>query len=309
MKADSGPTMDVSQAKDILDKLIGNKTVSLRILADRTGYSRTTWSQFREGKYNGDVESVERKLLEFIEGWVKREELAETSATKVLKSACADAFEWKSLGIIVGPSGVGKTATVKSLEQARDSVIVIYCNRSMRPREIFSEILEKLNESPTRYTSNGAKVSGIINALQRKERIIIFDEADQLTPYTIDVARRIWDEGNCGMLFIGLPILTTIISRGRDSIKVNLSYFDSRISLRKIIPGPNYDDINLIISLYNSKLSKQTVKNIQRRISNRGELRILVNVLDRAVAIAAKNKGLITDEIFETSYQIIQDFN
>lgn len=309
MTNEPGFKMNIDQAKEVLDRLIATKTVSLRILADRTGYSRTVWSQYRDGKYKGDVASVERKLIEFIEGWMKRTELADTTATKILKSACADAYDWKRLGIIVGPSGSGKTETIKALEQERESVIVIYCHRAMRPREVFNEILEKLNETPSRHTSNGAKVSAIIGALLRKERIIIFDEADQLTSYTIDVARRIWDEGNCGMLFIGLPVLSAMINRGRDSMKVNLSYFDSRISLRKTIPGPNYDDINLIISLYNSKLSKQTIKRIQSKISNRGELRILVNVLDKAVSLAAKSKGIITDDIFELSYQMIQDFN
>jgi len=309
MKAEIYPSEDIAKDKKILRELLKSKTISLRTLAERTGYSRSTWSLYLDGNYNGDVEKVDRKLVEFINDWLKREQLAETSATKILKSACAEAFEWKRLGIIVGGSGVGKTATIKALEQEQEQIIVIDCHRAMRPREVFTVILEKLNEPPTRYSSNGAKVSGIINALQRKERIIIFDEADQLTSFTIDVARRIWDEGNCGMLFIGLPVLSTIISRGKDSIKVNLSYFDSRISLRRQIPGPNLDDIKKIISLYNSDLSPQMLKHIRGWISNRGELRILINVLEKAVAVSAKSKGIITDEIFEMCYKLIQGFN
>ena len=117
MIAEIYPTEEIAQAKKILNELFDSNTISLRTLEERTGYSRATWSQYRKGKYTGDIEKVDRKMVEFINNWTKRDQLAETSTTKILKSACADAFEWKRLGIIVGPSWVGKTATIKALEQ------------------------------------------------------------------------------------------------------------------------------------------------------------------------------------------------
>ena len=119
MDSNTSQSMDIDHAKKFLAELIDKGVVTLRILSERTGYSRATWSQYRDNKYNGDVGKVDQKLVEFIKNWMKRDLLADTSTTKILKSACADAFEWKRLGIIMGPSGVGKTATIKALEQER----------------------------------------------------------------------------------------------------------------------------------------------------------------------------------------------
>ena len=299
---------EIKEAKEFVKDLLAHNRISLRILDNRTRYTRGVWSQYFKGSYQGNVDEVERALVKFVREWRTREKLADTSASRMIRDACAHAFGWKALGMIVGRSGVGKTETVLHLEQEREEIIVIECNRAMRPTEVFVKILQQLDEVHTTHASNGAKVSAIIWALQRKERLLIFDEADQLTPYTLDVVRRIFDDGNCGMILQGMPALEDMIARGRNLTKVNLDYLFSRVTIRREIPPPSSDDIRKILSLYNADISQSGMKVIRKWISHRGELRVLTNTLDYAVSLVSKSNGEITDDILERAYSKLQGF-
>lgn len=244
-------------------------------------------------------------LARFLEEWEETESLAPITAFTTITKICDLAFRDNELAVVYGEAGVGKTASVKHYAQNNEQVILVQANRAIQAGEILMDILKKLGESQLGYVTLHTRLSGIQLALRKQKKLIIIDEADQLPVRTLEIIRAIYDDGNCGLVLIGLPRILDILTKGF-SLRENLAQLYSRVGYRYEIKPPKVNEVRMIIDRYGYHLSQKLIKEIKVWISGAGELRMLTKLMTRALDVASWNgKKAVTDETVRAAYNLL----
>ncbi len=126
------------------------------------------------------------------------------------------------LGIVIGPSGTGKTtaarlyftANQKSLS-TNSGCMMIRVMPHMTPRALLESIslqIDDVSRSATRYV---ALQRAHTTLEQSQVRLLALDEADNLQSEHLEVLRSLMWETHCSLLLIGLPRLLPKIEKYR----------------------------------------------------------------------------------------------
>jgi replication-associated recombination protein RarA len=119
-----------------------------------------------------------------------------------------------SLGLVVGPSGVGKTVAAhacrETMEQEQHaSCALIDLMPHMTTREFLSTILHQLGENNRPRTSHEA-LRQVIEVLQQgKTHLLLLDQSDYLERSSLEALTLLVEKTPCSFLLIGLPPLRT----------------------------------------------------------------------------------------------------
>ena len=193
-------------------------------IAKEINYSRSTLSQYLNGKYQSDATELEEKLMEFIEGIdedvktnVKIKESRDFFVSEdagsilAIAKACHDEA---ALGLVVGRSGYGKTKSLKKYAEI-DRVLYIECDASMACRDLV-EAIEKTIGLPEGYGTLSKRMNVVKDFFNiNKGYLLIVDEADKLiskdTIKKLEILRNLYDQAKLGILVVGEPKLESLI--------------------------------------------------------------------------------------------------
>jgi len=197
---------------DRLEKFIqeqGSMNNASRIL----GFSSSTISMFRKGTYDGNVDTITKKLAEYF--GVKEEQLqtyseidyADTSISHEIYSIIRVCQVKGGLAIACGDAGIGKTKAIKQylLDNPNNSLMITINPCTSSVKSVLRALAERIGATPER--SKDALWFSVANRL-RDGMVLIFDEAQHLTLQTIEVLRSFSDyfadKGQTlGIIFIG----------------------------------------------------------------------------------------------------------
>ena len=202
-------------------------------VAKRVNVSKTTLSMYLQGSYAGDVLLLETKLKQFLEREKNRKQsndfvFVETSLSQKIQQSCSFAFDTQDIVLIIGASGVGKTAALKKFKEKTKSVIYIECDLSFTPKNILLEIAQQLKLDLEKTGKNlFALNDAILKDLKDRDVLLIFDEAELLSYKSLETIRRIHDKSETAIVLAGMPKLRANL-RGK---KGDFFYFFSRIGI------------------------------------------------------------------------------
>ena len=183
-------------------------------------YSTGTLSTYRDSKYKGDVEKLERRLKEFFENQKQAEGLHSSSGF-VPTSISSQVYDTirichlkGGLAIECGDAGIGKTkAAEKYVEDYPSSSILITVNPCFVSITAFLKFLCRRLKAPI-----GRKDDmwlEIDSQLRGGKKVLIIDEAQHLPIKTIDTIRSFFDSNpDLGIILIGNA--ETVSNRGRN---------------------------------------------------------------------------------------------
>jgi len=269
-------------------------------LAKKIGISATALSQMLAGKYQGNKINMIEKLREYMKAenerkiyQISNENFVETSITRKILGAIKNAHYGVEMTTIIGPSGCGKTHTIKYYVSNNSNVIMLRADAVMQTNDILDEICASLRiKTPAR---RGKKLQIIINKLKGTGRLIIIDESQALKMRTIETIRTIHDEAEIGIVFIGQ---NTELSK---TFGKNEMIYDQLIGRTFFCELPNkisVKDIDGIINNYWKGCDKESREELRRIGNDRGKLRMVVKILDRAKRFArAKNEELTSEHV------------
>lgn len=212
----------VSTAAKLQEFLQENKRWSRNKVAAKLGFSPTVLSQISSGKYPGDTEKYLDKIEKFIvnqkagEAIPKNEfEFIETTAYRLIRKICGEAEFGSQLRVIVGPSGVGKTMSIKRLEKEQPGLILIETYKGMTKSAFLNDLASKVGVLNTGNFDRTFRE--VIKAIKSSEALICIDEAENVSVQVVDLIRRIHDFTETGMVLIAQPIfLDMLAQRQRD---------------------------------------------------------------------------------------------
>lgn len=294
-------SMPNNTRKNALD-FIQKKGLTKEAFAKEINVSRTLVSKYLNGKYDANADNIENAITEYLKTqgeWhevtnvtvpVERPSFYKTKDAADIIGVCKACQEYKSLGIIVGKSGYGKTYALKQYSKMQ-RVCYIECDDTMSCRDLVEAVEKKLG-LPTGYGSIWKRVSGIKEFFSVNQGyLLIVDEADKLiSKYTqkkMEILRAIFDQNTVGVVIAGEPKLEILVRSYLNRFANRVDFYSSLKGLRRdevkgFLEGLNFTEDaveEMIIRATNTangcfRLLDRTLKNIYRLVSSGEEVTI-----------------------------------
>ena len=178
-------------------------------IARETGLSGTVISQFISGTYEGDNDKIADSLEKYLVIATERLESSDNTVfypelrnTKTSLFAVKYAHKNCDVVLLSGDAGAGKTTALRHYTQNNTGVIFITASTcTSSTSAILKEIASAIGKKASGSKSQIEKT--LISALSNSNRLIIIDEADQLTFNAIQAIRNLNDKAHVGILLSG----------------------------------------------------------------------------------------------------------
>ena len=262
-------------------------------LARAIGYSDGMISSLLGNKYNGDIVEVTKRLEEWLASLSVQDNLptisreyVETAATKKVIGALETIKAVKTLGLIVGAAGTGKTTAACAYQAKRQLTIMFPLVEGHGDNWTLERTLYKI-------LSKGRKAAGlreydsrcefVFDTLLHSGRLVVIDQAHRLTASGIRWLCDLNQDMRVPIALIGNAEIDEKL-RGvsmREQSRNEQNY--SRCIFRTVIP-PDWgaDELHAIVRHYIAKPEAAFLKRCQQIADGAGHVRSLVGVLVNA---------------------------
>jgi len=205
-----------NQRVDIIQRcknFIAETDYTQNAIARELDISATAMSEVLHNRWKG--KASEKRLVR-IHNWleltarrdtiVRSRKFVETRVAQEILLVARTVAETCKMGVIYGPSHIGKTFTLQAIENDQRygcPVLVPVEEWLTRPIPLFRDLCQRF-ELATRGTFD-ALARSLVHRLQGTKRMLMIDEADRLHYNAIEAIRDLHDATGCGILFSGKP--------------------------------------------------------------------------------------------------------
>lgn len=196
----------------LLKQFMDTNSMGQKQVANAFGVSVATISQYLSGKYAGNVEDLDRKVVEMLERHKAKVVEAKYNATFVPTLAAQRGMEVMQfahvegeINVIFGAAGLGKTQMLKQYVKEHSSAVLIEVDPSCTPKVLLRKIAEAVGA--TARGVNNELLDSIVAKLKGSERLLLVDEAELLSTRSLEFIRRIHDLTGIGVVLAGMPRL------------------------------------------------------------------------------------------------------
>ena len=282
------------------------KKISQTKAAQALGYSSGVISAYKSQTYNGDVNTLEKK----IDAWLKRETrrldrldvpVAETSTMEKVRRAITLAQDEGDIAVIIGESGTGKTTALRQYAKESHSALLIEVDPSFSKVTLMAEIARALGVDPK--GGQTIVVERVIEAMTGRDAVLIIDEADYLSDSALELLRRVInDKSRTGVVLVGLPRLEFKIRNLRNDHQ----QLQSRIGVMAKLSKLQRSDAEKIITGVWENIDKDIMDAIIQ--TSNGSTRTLVKLMGRVHQTMGINKSdkLTVEIITEASEMLMR---
>ncbi|GEN35108.1 AAA family ATPase [Aneurinibacillus danicus] len=219
--------------------------------------------------------------------------LLETKDACDVLAACSDCQTNRKLGVVIGPSGYGKSHVLKQYAQAKH-VYYIEIKEGMGVKDILRAIELQLDIYPY-----GAPVYERILMIQsrfreHKDSLLIVDEADKLiAPYSLkkmEILRGMYDSGSVGIVIAGEPGLERML-------KKQMERFANRVGCYVRLTGLTRKEVEKYVSGY--VVEPEAMEELVDRATNKrnGCFRLLARTMNNVSKLVKPGEPVTLDVI------------
>jgi len=217
----------------------------------------------------------------------------------VVMQCCKDDSD---LGIIVGPSGIGKTEVLRQQKRKDRSTIIVTADPATRAPGSMLFVLSRMLPGVRRESATNAEflVKVISFFKTGGKRLLIIDESHFLPWESFEIFRKIFDSTEIGLVFCGQQTLYDQMRGGTRKAMLWDQIF-SRIGLRAHFTGDvPLEDVRMIVDkLYPQGLDRKCLEYLHHKANGRGRFRSMVKLLQRAMMLAEVDNSPITLTILQ----------
>lgn len=276
-------------------------------IAKAIEYAPGTFSQWLRDDYTGDNAAVERAVAAYLSRMEYREKVkvdsdfVPTRQGKAMLATLRHAHARGRMGLVIGPSGSGKTKAIEHYAATQGGVLSLRIDDvSNTPSGVLHDLAEAAGLK-ARGTLRGL-LRAIIKELTGSGRLIVVDEAQDLTHHAIGVLRAIYDRAKVGIVFSGMPRLYYhMVGNGVEIFE----QIRNRIAIKKELPPLNLEDATLILHSFNPSISAEACRVAHELSFSCG--RRLVMLYDEAALEAAYEGRSVTAEDFIAAQEMLYE--
>ncbi len=278
------------------------KGISQNKMATAVGTSSAVLSQWLNSKYEGDLEEINAKISEFLEKEENRGNLTGAGINDFVETRISTTI-WglldyirkrRTVSMIYGDSGVGKTKAIVEWSKNKTDVILITARPTLStPKEIMKSLAEELKTKTT--GTQGDIARGVIKKLKGTDKMIIIDEAQQLTIKAIDELRSLNDdtETKTAIVLVGNHPLYEKINKEEDDELVLLK---NRMSVPLEITSKmvTKEDIEKIFTTKDEEVLDALYKASKTKEGIRGAVEMYIDTIHHVGGRTIGKKDLLT---------------
>jgi len=262
--------------------------ISIQKIGLKIKKSPATISQYISKKYPGDVKGLES----LIETFLRRESGIEEVkvSTRAFQNTSISTLIWetlqfadflKKMGVVLAPSGSGKTVTCLEYKAKNPSTILITADPTNRtPAQILRLMLKDVGLS--KASSIGQMLYEICDRLKGTNRLVIVDEAHFLVWESFEILRKIFDHSGVGVVLCGQERLYEQM-KGQAQRAYLYDQIFSRIAIKRDKFKIQKKDSNAIATAVCPGLPADCLDFLYAKAQGKGRYRYMINVLDVAM--------------------------
>lgn len=231
-----------------LNDLMGRKGYSQTQVARAMGKSPAVINQYLQGKYAGDVRSIDELARSFIARETDKEKsrritsrfiqtVTSRKGIEVIRLAHLDG----DLNVIYGAAGLGKTMILREYAAQHRDALLIEADPGYTARVVLEELCSLLGLSKR---GNMHELSeACISALRDSGRLLMVDEAENLPYRALETLRRIHDKSGIGLVLAGMPRLIINLKGKRGEYQQLYSRVGLALNIGDSLPQADICDI------------------------------------------------------------------
>lgn len=246
------------------------------------GVGESTISRWLKGNYPSP-EKIDARVADFLEKEAAREQITETKDISFAMTAISKqvwtALEYgriqRTISVIYGDAGIGKTRTMKEWAADKTDVIVVTANPAVKSPKGFFKLLARQLKTTTRGSIDDIVVD-IMDKLMLSDRTIVIDEAQHLVRETLELIRSINDATGTAIVLMGNEI---IYSKMLGKQQAEFAQLFTRIGMRKHLLTDYFteSDVKAIFGAEDPKATSYLLELCRSKFSLRGAIHVWVN--------------------------------
>lgn len=272
-----------------LQNYISDRGISQSAVARGIGRSTATINQYLQGKYNGDVETLDKLIAAWLQTQQERENDTRTQLNYTYTATAQRLEEVLRLAhvegetvVIYGQAGLGKTSALEAYVKRNPDAIMIDSDPSYSAKVLLSSMALALG-----VESRGSLhqlIEELIKKLKNSGRIILVDEAENLPLRALECLRRIHDKTGVGLVLAGMPRLLVNLRGSKGELKQLYSRVAFKFDLGNTIPNT---ELSEIINQSLMGIESETVNELV--IASKGNTRRLAKLIRGVTRMAKVN--------------------
>lgn len=272
-----------------LQNYISSRGISQSTVARGIGRSTATINQYLQGKYNGDVETLDKLAAAWLQTQQERENDTRTQLNYTYTATAQRLEEVLRLAhvegetvVIYGQAGLGKTSALEAYVKRNPDAIMIDSDPSYSAKVLLSSMALALG-----VESRGSLhqlIEELIKKLKNSGRIILVDEAENLPLRALECLRRIHDKTGVGLVLAGMPRLLVNLRGSKGELKQLYSRVAFKFDLGNTIPNT---ELSEIINQSLIGIESETVNELV--IASKGNTRRLAKLIRGVTRMAKVN--------------------
>ncbi|MBI5646661.1 MAG: AAA family ATPase [Ignavibacteriae bacterium] len=269
--------------------------------AKSIGCSASVLSMWRQGRYAGDNAGVDIAVRAWLERVDERESVLseerlpflDTSIARAVFEVAKRAHVHSGMYLVCGPSGVGKSRAVREYAMRNPDVILVECHRMLRTRELIGDLHRAVGLDGKGTVHH--MMRDLVEKLRDSGRLIIVDEAENLSAASLDEVRRLHDWADVGVLYVGLERLYFNLRQMRGDFE----YIINRIRNYRRLDNLKPADTALFVSTQFERGNGSDALTKAYHSVSRGNARVLRDLIFDSLEVSRVNKTAVTREMIE----------
>ncbi|MBX7047251.1 MAG: ATP-binding protein [Ignavibacteria bacterium] len=293
------------ETADKLKGLIETYKFSEAQLANKIEISADTLQDILKEQYDNLGSYEWEKTIDFIDEFTGN--FYDTELTGIVFRMLNTAYSEKGLIVITSNSGAGKTTAVRRYGMVNSHALYLRVTGVFTKRYLLQKILKALG-NPYEGMEIFTMFDSVCKLLQKKNYIIIIDEAERLSVSLIELLRDIYDDGNVSLALIGLHTLRDLLIYGNRKKRDRLVQVTSRIDYQRVVDILKPKDVQKVIEdkLADNLISSKKIEQLSKTYENDGGMRAIIKLCNLIIKLYETNKSKINcidDELVDAAVQ------
>lgn len=262
-------------------------------IARAIGVTGSLLSAWKGGTYPGNMKKVTRSIAQYLYTRYRQKEettldfpYVETKQAMDINSVVNFCMVHRKMGLVHGPSGLGKTTALQNIARENSQVIYVMAYSKINQQDILAEILYAMNR-PLKRISKAKMLRQLRFELQGSTKVIAVDEAQKCRLDVLETLRHLWDSTGVGVVFVGTD---DVIDRMKGRGQMEYDQIYSRLAIKVRLKRVANDDVkNILVAAGVEHDGNGLFKAAQEIAAKQGHFRTLMNHLQMAYEIARES--------------------
>lgn len=272
----------MENTREKIQRYMESNKLSQAATAKLLGVGESTFSRYLKADYP-NPEMVEKKITDLLQKEQLRQEVtkakdipfAPTTTANTVMNVLEYSRVQKTIGVIYGDAGIGKTRTIQEWAKGKTDVVIITAAPALNSPKSFLKCLAKELRTPKAGHIDDLYLE-IMDRLIGTDKIIIVDEAQHLSIKTLENMRSLQDATGISLVFVGNDMVYTKMVGKQQA---EFAQLFSRIGIRKHLLTDQFtkEDVEQVFGELAEEISEILLKICRSKYGLRGAIHVFIN--------------------------------